>query len=298
MVQTRFSEEFSRKRNSHAVSTDGPIAVHASAHSPSPIEYVRETKRRRNSLNSPPSSSLGSRASTDTSSLSSTPTPELDAYADWIRETHGAVESSSALCVSFKNHENEVLHASKRIILGFAKAYHLLTSTTALACVLFDKFLSVQRMRSRSFEPHEDTVALTCGMIAAKFREGYSFRLSQVAQVGQCVGVNTTPKEIQEQEMNVITVLKWDLDILTAVDVVESILTSSQQPAELQCRAIELALDATCLPENVALEPSRIALATIWVASMQSSSIDPMSTFETSVASMASLPIAKLHRRE
>ena len=172
MVQTRFSEEFSRKRNSHAVSTDGPIAVHASAHSPSPIEYVRETKRRRNSLNSPPSSSLGSRASTDTSSLSSTPTPELDAYADWIRETHGAVESSSALCVSFKNHENEVLHASKRIILGFAKAYHLLTSTTALACVLFDKFLSVQRMRSRSFEPHEDTAALTCGMIAAKFREG------------------------------------------------------------------------------------------------------------------------------
>ena len=287
MVQTRFSEEFSRKRNSHAVSTDGPIAVHASAHSPSPIEYVRETKRRRNSLNSPPSSSLRSRASTDTSPLSSTPTPELDAYADWIRETHGAVESSSALCVSFKNHENEVLHASKRIILGFAKAYHLLTSTTALACVLFDKFLSVQRMRSRSFEPHEDTAALT-----------YSFRLSQVAQVGQCVGVNTTPKEIQEQEMNVITVLKWDLDILTAVDVVESILTSSQQPAELQCRASELALDATCLPENVALEPSRIALATIWVASMQSSSIDPMSTFETSVASMASLPIAKLHRRE
>ena len=135
MVQTRFSEELSRKRNSHAVSTDGPIAVHASAH-----------KRRRNSLNSPPSSSLGSRASTDTSSLSSTPTPELDAYADWIRETHGAVKSSSALCVSFKNHENEVLHASKRIILGFAKAYHLLTSTTALACVLFDKFLSVQRM--------------------------------------------------------------------------------------------------------------------------------------------------------
>ena len=172
MVQTRFSEEFSRKRNSHAVSTDGPIAVHASAHSPSPIEYVRETKRRRNSLNSPPSSSLRSRASTDTSPLSSTPTPELDAYADWIRETHGAVESSSALRVSFKNHENEVLHASKRIILGFAKAYHLLTSTTALACVLFDKFLSVQRMRSRSFEPHEDTVALTCGMIAAKFREG------------------------------------------------------------------------------------------------------------------------------
>ena len=137
-------------------------------------------------------------------------------------------------------------------------------------------------------------------MIAAKFREGFSFQLSQVAQVGQCVGVNTTPKEIQEQEMNVITVLKGDLDILTAVNVVESILTSSvssQQPAELRCRAIELALDATCLPENVALEPSRIALATIWVASMQSSSIDPMSTFETSVASMASLPIAKLHRR-
>ena len=118
IVQTRFSEEFSRKRNSHAVSTDGPIAVHASAHSPSPIEYVRETKRRRNSLNSPPSSSLRSRASTDTSPLSSTPTPELDAYADWIRETHGAVESSSALSCTLPR---ELSSASPRLTI-FSRA--------------------------------------------------------------------------------------------------------------------------------------------------------------------------------
>jgi len=175
------------------------------------------------------------------------------------------------------------LHAArdafKEVVLNLSRQYDVHSSTFALSIAILDKFFEVRAAALMDLFAGEDTheiirktedafpeeVPVACFLIASKFREWSSPRIADLARLQ---GRQCTPAAIRAAEELILATLNWDVDVLTAMDVLERLLSFAPRVVAelLRPTADKYAELAYCAREAADLGPGVVAVSALRLA--------------------------------
>lgn len=170
-----------------------------------------------------------------------------------LQNNHAEIEHNVPKRMMGEQQAHRVRDLAVATIVMQSNLFDVSTRTFVLAIKIFDNFLQ----KTVTIDPHPEARTssqqatngpvqdpLACFIMACKFCETFAPRLTDVVSAA---GNRCTVQDLRNAENNVLDVLRFDIGITTAIDVMHKLLgfTTSRRAAQIRAKT-ELGIKVSC----------------------------------------------------